>query len=381
MYTVEMYLQQKAQEQAELNALGIEFSNNFPKGINYLMMPANPMRPDDDSMEKWNQVIAWLRSHGYRNDTLVFTKSGGLSKAFPYSGYAVRDRKSYFEIVADTIGGAFRVTFTPNFDIVNEGGMSGRAAFRTMEREFAKDGIDLKSYATDKGMAIKQLEIEKPYISLTPNCIPGETYEHVHHLDLHSAFPSGLAALHPELKPTIARIYERRKNSANDKRLKLAMDASIGYMQSEYCRINQHEYALANLARDGINWCNAKIRDLEDELIKQGYTILAYNTDGIWYAKLSKGVAIPSEPLHCSLEGDTLGTYSNDHVDCKVRWKSKGCYEFIENGVYKPVVRGTTNLDKLKTRDKWEWGDIFLETAGVISYRLEDELLIRKQGD
>ncbi len=381
MDSVEMYLHRKAREKAELQALGIETSHHFPKGINYLTMPANPMKPQDDSMEKWNQVIAWLRSHGYRNDTLVFTKSKGLSKSRPNTGYVVRDRKSYFEIVAVTIGGAFRVTFTANFDIVNEGGMTGREAFQTMKREFAKDGIDLKSYATDKGMAIKKLEIEKPYISLTRNCIPGETYEHVHHLDLHSAFPSGLVALHPELKPTIARIYGRRKNSDNDKKLKLALDASIGYMQSEYCRVNHHEYALANLARDGINWCNAKIRELTDELIKQGYAPLAYNTDGIWYAKLSRGVTIPSEPLHCSLEGDTLGTYSNDHLDCKARWKSKGSYEFIEDGVYKPVVRGATKLDKLKTRDEWEWGDIFLEAAGVISYRLEDELLIKKQGD
>lgn len=379
--SLEAYLERAEREEAELNALGIETNQRFPKGINYLQMPANPMRPEDDNADKWNQVIGWLRDHGYRNDRLVFTRSGGLSKALPRIGYAVRDRKSYFEIVAVTVGGAFRVTFTANFDIVKEGGLTGREAFQLVKREFKKDGIDLNDYATDAGMAIKALEIEKPYISVTSDCKPGETYEHVHHLDLHSAFPSGLVASHPEFKPTIQRIYERRKQSDNDKRLKLALDASIGYMQSEYCSINRNHYALANLSRDGINWCNAKIRELSKELMRQGYTALAFNTDGIWYAKLKEGKAIPSEPMHCALEGDGLGTYANDHRDCKARWKSKGSYEYIENGVYKPVVRGSTKLDKLKSRDAWEWGDIFQQAANVISYRLEDEMLIKKQGD
>jgi hypothetical protein len=380
MDSLQKYLQRKEKEKAELSALGIETSHSFPKGINYLKMPANPMKPEDDSMEKWNQVIGWLRDHGYRNDRLVFTKSKGLSKSQPRMGYVVRDRKSYFEIVAVTIGGAFRVTFTANFDIVNEGGLTGREAFQLMKREFRKDGIDLADYATDKGLAIKEHEIEKPYISVTSSCKPGETYEHVHHLDLHSAYPSGLVAAHPEFRPTIQRVYENRKKSDNDKKLKLALDASIGYMQSEYCSINRQHYALANLSRDGINWCNSKIRELTKELMRQGYRALAYNTDGIWYAKFQEGKTIPSEPMHCSLEGDCLGTYANDHLDCKARWKSKGSYEFVENGKYKPVVRGSTKLDKIKSRDEWEWGDIFQQAAEVISYRLEDEMLI-KQGD
>ena len=380
MDSLQNYLQRKQREMSELNALGIETSHHFPKGINYFRMPANPMKPEDDNMDKWNRVIGWLRDHGYQNDRLVFTKSKALSKAQPRTGYVVRDRRSYFEIVAVTIGGAFRVTFTATFDIVEEGGLTGREAFLTMKREFKKDGVALDDYATDTGLAIKEHEIEKPYISVTSACKAGETYEHVHHLDLHSAFPSGLAANHPELKPTIQRIYERRKKSANDKRLKLALDASIGYMQSEYCKINGEKYALASLSRDGINWCNAKIRELTKELMRQGYRALAYNTDGIWYAKIQEGKTIPSEPMHCSLEGDCLGTYANDHFDCKIRWKSKGSYEYVENGVYKPVVRGSTKLDKIKSRDEWVWGDIFQKAAEVISYRLEDEMLI-KQGD
>lgn len=378
MGSLENYLQRKEKEKAELNALGIETSHHFPKGINYLKMPANPMKPEDDNVEKWNSVIRWLREHGYENDRLIFTNSGGLSKSQPRMGYITRDRKSYFEIVAVTVGGAFRVTFTSTFDIVKEGGLTGREAFQLIKKEFQKDGVDLTDYATTRGLAVKMHEIEKPYISVTSSCKPGETYEHVHHLDLHQAFPSGLVEKHPEMRSTAERIYTRRKQSVNDKRLKLALDAAIGYMQSEYCVVNGHNYALANLSRDGINWCNAKIRELTKELMRQGYRALAYNTDGVWYAKFNEGKTVSSEPMHCSLEGDCLGTYSNDHVDCKIRWKSKGSYEYIENGNYKPVVRGSTKLDKIKSRDEWVWGDIFSSAADVISYRLENEMLIKR---
>ena len=381
MITLEQYNIKEAQEKAELNAMGIETRFDFPKGINYLMMPANPMKPTDDNMDKWNQVINWLKTHGYRNDRLIFTKSKALSKAHPRLGYVTRDRKSYNEIVAVTVGGAFRVTFTATFDIVEEGGLTGREAYNTMKHEFKKDGVDLESYATEAGMYYKMFEIEKPAIHVTEDCELKKTYEHVHHLDLHSAYPSALIVKHPEMKPTIERIYKCRKQSDNDKRLKLALDASIGYMQSEYCVINHHGYALANLSKDAINGCNEQIKKLTIELWHQGYSPLAYNTDGIWYAKLVDGESIPSEPMHCSLEGNDLGTYANDHINCKIRWKSAGAYEFIEKGTYKPVVRGSTRLDKIKPRTEWRWGDIFQDEAKVISYRLIDDMIVKKEND
>ncbi len=376
------YNTRKNKEKDELAAMGIETSHRFPKGINYLRMPANPMKPEDDNADRWNEVIEWLNSNGYKKDGLETTKSNGVSISKPRCGYICRDRRSYFEIVAVTIGGAFRVTFTATFDIVEEGGMTGREAFQTVAREFKKDGINLTDYATDDGESIKLFEIEKPFISTTNACENDRTYEHVHHLDLHSAYPSGLAENHPELAPTITRIYEKRKRSEDDKRLKLALDASIGYMQSEYCVIDKHKYALANLSRDAINWCNAKIIELSKELKRQGYRALGYNTDGIWYAKFENGATVPSQPLHCGLEGDTLGTYANDHLDCTIRWKSRGCYEFIENGVYKPVVRGATRLDKIKSRDEWEWGDIYQDAAKILAYKLDKTTgMLIKQGD
>ena len=39
--------------------------------------------------------------------------------------------------------------------------------------------------------------------------------------------------------------------------------------------------------------------------------------------------------------------------------KSKGAYQFIEDNVCHTVVRGTTVLDKEKSREEWKFGEIF----------------------
>ena len=94
-------------------------------------------------------------------------------------------------------------------------------------------------------------------------------------------------------------------------------------------------------------YCGKKLAEI---LEKKGRIVLLFNTDGIWY----KGA-----PYHGEGEGDGLGQWHNDHVRCKFRMKSAGAYEFIENGVYTPVVRGVS----LEKREGWQWGDIYTEKA------------------
>lgn len=357
-------------EQAEWNSIGIDTLNSYGgKGLNYLKIPKNVLHVNDDGMAKWNDVIALLEAKGYREKKWRWTKSGGLSAANQTLGFEIRAKAAWFEIVANTVGGWFRVTFSQTAKVEEEGnGMTGRKGFHTLRNELAKDGVSLDSYATEHGDAVKLLEIQKPRISFSG--VPDEVYEHVHHLDLHSAYPSGVAKMFPEMAKTIQRIYDGRKEPGRGKELKLAMDAGIGFMQSEWCRINGRKYALANVAKAGVNWCANTIDSLARKLVKAGYEPLAFNTDGIWYRKAGGG---PSEPFHCELEGSTLGTYANDHLDCKVRWKSKGAYEFIEGGAYKPVVRGYTRLDRIKPRERWEWGDIY--RAPVLGYELRGRLI------
>ena len=349
-----------------LSELGIKVQTKFTKetGVNYLKLPVTVLKPNEEGAAKFNEVLHFLRDECHYSDTMRFTKSGGIQKKGNPIGYGKRVTRSQFEIVAWIRCGCFRVMLSANYDAVNEGGLNGRQAYWLLKKEFEADGIHLDDYATDTGLAVKQT-IESPMISLTAYAKEGKTYEHVHHLDLHSAYPSGLVANYPEMAKTIERIYAGRKIPGQGKRLKLAMDASIGFFQSPYCIINGNGYALANLSKKAIAWTNKTIISITVELLKSGYRPLAYNTDGIWYAKLKDGETIASEPFHGTLEGDGLGRYANDHIDCRIRWKSKGSYEFIENGVCKPVVRGSTRLDFFKPRSEWEWGDIFRADATV----------------
>ena len=43
-----------------------------------------------------------------------------------------------------------------------------------------------------------------------------------------------------------------------------------------------------------------------------------------------------------------------------VTWlHAQSAYEYIEEGQYYAVVRGRTELDKKKSRERWSWGDIY----------------------
>ena len=81
----------------------------------------------------------------------------------------------------------------------------------------------------------------------------------------------------------------------------------------------------AHLSRDAIKDNNDRVKKLAETLEKKGRMVLSFNTDGIWY----KGPV-----YHGEGEGDGLGEWHNDHVNCKFRAKSSGSYEFIENKKY-----------------------------------------------
>lgn len=100
--------------------------------------------------------------------------------------------------------------------------------------------------------------------------------------------------------------------------------------------------------------------------------VISYNTDGIWY----QGAV-----YHGDGEGDDLGQWHNDHVNCRFRAKSAGSYEFIENGSYFPVVRGKTRLDDLIPRDKWQWGDIYQNEADLMTFRIDSDGIHNEEGD
>ena len=265
---------------------------------------------------------------------LLLTPAGHISKKNEdVEAFAVGPGgANRFRIILQTSEGNVCIWLTPNTqEFGKKKPMTGHRGYNLLTKEFAKDNILLSNYAEPNGEKIKET-IEKPMVDVDEDII-GFTIHGANHLDFHSAYPGALAECYPEMRPTIERIFKQRKNNPE---LKIALDAGIGFFQSQYCRIMDYgQYSLARLAQKALN---------------RGYQILAHNTDGIWY---TGGI------YHGRGEGPNVGEWENDHINTTIRFKSRGAYEYIENGVYHPVVRGRTRLDDKKPRETWEWGDIF----------------------
>ena len=345
-----------------------EFAD-MPKGhqvtwFNYLNIPRIPMKLTDENVEKFNKQVEYFKSVGLPK--LKRTLSGGIAKvSYGYGWDVQKIGNSAFELTVTTYFSTYRLVLTNN---VGEDGeatkITGRKSFVDMRSEFAKDGIDLEDYAIEDGKIVKETEIEDPMIKASEFLEFGKTYENVHHLDFHSSYPGGLANKHPEMRKTLERIYEKRKNSDQDAKLKLELDATIGYFQSKYCMVNKRRYALSNLARDAINDNNERIRNVTNELLEAGCVPLLYNTDGIWYI---------GDELNAGRDhGKGIGKWENDHFAKKFRVKSVRSYEYMDEEGYHPVQSGRTKLDSEKPRTEWEWGDIY-KTGGVKKYQLVGE--------
>ena len=69
---------------------------------------------------------------------------------------------------------------------------------------------------------------------------------------------------------------------------------------------------------------------------------------------------ICADPGKYSFDVDRLG-------ECKIASPIRH-HEFIEDGVYHPVVRGFTNLDVVKDRKYWQWGDIYNHEASIMKW-------------
>ena len=235
--------------------------------------------------------------------------------------------------------------------------MSGRSAFTKFKRLLKKEGINLEDYAIENGEKVKE-EIEKPLIGITHNTYYHKVFQHANHIDRHSSYAAGLAKTHPEFAPVLNMCYKKRKENEDYKNI---LNFSIGFMQS----IGGCKARWAHLSRDAISDNNAWIRELALKLDKSGRIVIAYNTDGIWYV---------GKPYHGEGEGEGLGQWLNDHIDCQFRMKSDGAYEFIENGVYHPVIRGISN----EVKGDWKWGDIYTEKADLklFTFSLEEGVML-----
>jgi len=332
---------------------------------NQYKMPCTQLDPTEENAKFMNDLVKIFKKRHYNK--IERTKIGSYSYSRTIvPAYDFRATKSIFELtVVDEY--MYRIQFrTVNTATADDGTdttLFGRDAFKLFKKMCLDNNIDLDDYAETDGRKHKE-EIEKYMIDLTMFGMPGKTYKHCHHIDFHSSFPSGLVNTHPEFRPVIETLYAGRKSKPE---YKYILNATIGYMQSIPCCSAKW----AALSRDAINDNNKRVRELYNRLLDNGFVPLAFNTDGIWY--YGDG---PKDIYHGQGEGLNICEWGHDHIDCTLRFKSKGSYEFIEDGKYQAVVRGRTYYDRIVPRENWVWGDIFREDAEVLKFTLVDDQIV-----
>ena len=327
--------------------------------VNKIKMPIYRLNIDEDGARQFNIWYEELMASGF--NTIVRTPSGGISISklnFRPPMWDVKYTKSCIEITVVAFERMLRIQFRQNIALDaecagEERQIFGKQAFEAWKRELEKDGIDYDDYAIDNGPEVKK-SIPKYMIRVASKYYCGEdkVFENCHHIDFHNSFPAGLVNTHPEFGPTVNRLYENRKVKPINKAI---LNYSIGYGQS----LDNCNARWAHLAKDAIADNNKRLFDLSQKISDSGRQVMLWNTDGVWYQ---------GDIYHGEGEGKKLGDWENDHVNCSLRIKSKGAYEYIEDGKYYPVLRGYTKLDKVKPRNEWKWGDIFHTDAVVIEF-------------
>lgn len=346
---------------------------------NYRSLLVIDLGINDDAMEEFNRIYFWIKQSKINDIRLRRTQAGegklkGIStdkRWFCGCGWDVEVSTNSVELVILVDGWGWRFRFKNK--VRDEIGVSGTDAFRLFKAKCKKYGIDLDSYKIENGLEVKKTIPKPPICWGEMGDLTGQILKGVHHLDFHNSYPAGLCESFPEFTPVVEEFYQGR---AQHEEYKAVLNLTVGYLQSKW---NGAKWA--HMSKCAIENNNSRITRLALQLWENDRVPLAYNTDGIWYA---------GEVYHGKGEGKNLGEWENDYVDCMIRFKSIGSYEFegtkVKTGefLYKPVVRGMTRYDKVLPRDKWVWGDIFRDDVEPLAYEFSDEYgiqLIEKEID
>lgn len=315
---------------------------------NYLLIPVNVINIDRDGARLFNRIYFYLKK--LKLNTLERTPSGGIRAGSRRNGpsWDVIQNRNSVEITALLPEGSWRIQFRT----VLPKGLSGKRAFQRFKTILKIRGIDLEKYAVENGEEIKKT-IEKPLIGAIHDGFYDLVLENVNHIDFHSSYAAGLANTHKEFADVLNELFQKREEKEEYKNI---LNFSIGFMQSSKgCKARY-----ASLSRDAIADNNKRVKSLAERLEKKGRMVISFNTDGIWY----KGPV-----YHGPGEGNGLGEWHNDHVNCTFRARSAGSYEYIENGIYFPVVRGASD----ESKKNWSWGDIYGEDAEPEKFIFSEE--------
>lgn len=334
----------------------------FKVGINKKMIPAIELTYDQ--LNVFNAAYKHAKKYCQKVDP---TPSSGFPNGehkFSFRYMVVKHNQS-IELVFACMSGCYRFLVQPKKLKGNT--IPGRKAVLELYKMFDKYNIDFGKFRCSNGLKIKD-EIESPSCVVFNPVFYCKKLSHVYHLDFNSSYASRIVEAYPELRAPYEELYKYRKEN-NDK-YKHVLTNSVGCFQSAYCpdweeRQKVKPYAFANLSKVAINNTKRLVNEMVEKLRKKGMIPILTNVDGIWYIS-DKG------PFHGEGEGEDLCQWKNDHFDCRFIMTSVGCYQYLENGICKTVLRGLTALDRIKTRDDWEFGDIMNITSDVV-YDFDEE--------
>ena len=310
---------------------------------NKMLIPVNNIGFNDEGVAEFNEIYQYCLEQANAGlfRTFITTKSQGISIArgnIRGAMWLITVKKTFIEILIRNFDARY-YRFIIGYGKEKKNNLAGRQAFQIYKEELLKDNVNLDDLAITNGEEVKQT-IPAPRIEL--NVAPERTYYNAHHIDLNSAYNAGMMEKFPVLEKSVRRMYNLRKQNTEYKNV---LNMTQGFMQSQLVG-----YKFSHISKAGYEYTLRRLAELTEKLEASGRRILSYNTDGIWYQ---------GEEYHDDGEGTDIGQWKNDHTDCKIRYKSKGCYEYVENGIYTPVFRGESSYEKVKPRTDWEWGDIF----------------------
>lgn len=328
---------------------------------NKMLIPVNNFGFNDEGVREFNEIYQYCIEHARNGEMkkFVITQSGAISvKIGNIRGamWMITIKKTFIEIIIRNFDARY-YRFIIGHQKDKKEGLSGRQAFWKYSQMLEKHGINLEDLAIENGKEVKQT-IPSPKIEIA--VLEDRTYYNAHHIDLNSAYNAGMMESFPVLEPAIREMYNKRKVNTEYKQV---LNMTQGFMQSELCN-----FKYAHISKAGYVYTLRRLEELTQKLKANGCRILGYNTDGIWYQ---------SDTLyHDNDEGSDIGQWKHDHTNCKIRFKSKGCYEFIENDIYTPVFRGESSYEKFVPKDQWQWGDIY--QGEIIEYKWKDGIGVVK---
>lgn len=328
-----------------------------------------------DNYGEWNEIFQFAKEHYHY---IKAAPSGSMPynhKVRDVQRFCVVSKSTGFELLLMTLKGCFRFILM-NGKLAKGNNITGRKALTEIYKladEFNVKGVLKKhSVNSETGKQIKS-EIESPLICTCNDDYIGQEFDNCHHIDANSAYASRISEEIPELRPMYEYAYDHRKE--NNDLYKHVLTNSIGCMQSEFCididnGFKASPYQLAELSKIAINGNNRWIETMQMKLLLAGRKPLMINTDGIWYQ---------GDVYHDRNEGHKLGQWKNDHTNCKLYIKTAGAYQYIEDNKVNTVLRGYTQLDRIKSRDEWSWHEI--DNAAVYTYKFDNDKGIIKNGE